>query len=179
MKKYNDSVPEYVWIVSLSHCGACASVNDWEQMVKTMGLKEIVHVCTACIIVSLSTTSLNFVTPPLTWFAPIMQESWAKPRKRRKKSSKKKASTLHTRRLKVITNFGVGQFINFALHLPVPCTLPLLCFVLQLLLLSCSVHREKYPNLYTIHWFHSACTSVSMFTINVDNCLFLYFWFQV
>ena len=27
-------------------------------------------------------------------------------------------------------------------------------------------------NLSTTHWFHSACTSVSMFTINVNNRLF-------
>ena len=53
--------------------------------------------------------------------------------------------------------------------LPLRCTLPLLCF---LRLLSSSVHREKCSNLSTVHWFHSACTSVSMFTINADNCLF-------
>ena len=50
------------------------------------------------------------------------------------------------------------------------CTLPLLCF---LPLLSWSVHREKCPNSSTTHWSHSACTSVSMFPVNVDNCLFL------
>ena len=29
------------------------------------------YVCTACTVVSLSTTGLNFVTPPLTWTAPF------------------------------------------------------------------------------------------------------------
>ena len=48
------------------------------------------------------------------------------------------------------------------------CSLPLLCP-----LLSRSVHREKYPNLSTVPRFHSACASVSMFTIT-DNCLFLF-----
>ena len=28
-------------------------------------------------------------------------------------------------------------------------------------------------NLSTVRWFHTACTSVSMFTTNADNCLFL------
>ena len=50
------------------------------------------------------------------------------------------------------------------------------CFA-PLPLLSWFVHREKCPNSSTIHWFNSACTSVSMFTINVDNCHFLCFWF--
>ena len=50
------------------------------------------------------------------------------------------------------------------------CTLPLLCF---LQLLSRSVHREKCSNSSTVHWFHTACTSVSMFAINADNCLLL------
>ena len=36
-----------------------------------------------------------------------------------------------------------------------------------------SVHREKCSNLSTVHSFHSASTSVSMFTINADNCTFL------
>ena len=33
------------WIVFLSRCGACASVNDWEQMVRTVGLKACCVTC--------------------------------------------------------------------------------------------------------------------------------------
>ena len=59
---------------------------------------------------------------------------------------------------------------NFALHL---------ALALFLQLLSWSVHREKCSNFSTTHWFHSACTSVSIFTIKVDNCMFLYSCFLV
>ena len=63
---------------------------------------------------------------------------------------------------------------NFALRLPLHCTLPLRCSLQVLLLLpSWFVHREKCSHLSNVHWFHSACTSVSMFAINADNCLFL------
>ena len=53
------------------------------------------------------------------------------------------------------------------------CVLLLLCSC-SCSLLSRSVHREKYPNLSTVPWFHSVCTSDSMFTINTDNCLSLF-----
>ena len=34
------------------------------HLVKTEGLKATVYVCTSCIVVSLSTASVNFNTPP-------------------------------------------------------------------------------------------------------------------
>ena len=76
----------------------------------------------------------------------------------------------HLWALKVIANFGVSKFTKSRVascHCFATCP----CFALQLL--SWSVHREKCPNLSTVHRFHSAGTSVSMFTINIDNCLFL------
>ena len=60
--------------------------------------------------------------------------------------------------------------------LPLLSTLPLLCFCQ---LLSWSVHRKKCSNLSTIHWFHSACTSVSMLAIDANNRLFLRSCFPV
>ena len=75
---------------------------------------------------------------------------------------------------KVIANskLGVSQSVHKISRciLPLRCTLPLHCF---LQLLSRSVHREKCSNLSTIHWFHSACTSVSTFAISAEKCLFL------
>ena len=50
------------------------------------------------------------------------------------------------------------------------CFLPLLCFMS---LLSSSIHREKCSNLPPFTGFTQLCTSVSTFTINADNCLFL------
>ena len=43
---------------------------------------------------------------------------------------------------------------------------------------SCNCCHDPFivrsaQNSSTAHWFHSACTSVSMFAINADNCLFL------
>ena len=57
--------------------------------------------------------------------------------------------------------------------LPLLRALPLLCF----LPLLCCCHdpfivRSAQTRL-TFHWFHSACRSVSMFTINAGDCLFL------
>ena len=45
------------------------------------------------------------------------------------------------------------------------CILPLLCFS--------SVHREKCQTRPPFNGFTQLCTSVSMFTMNADNCLFL------
>ena len=52
-------------------------------------------------------------------------------------------------------------------------------YCLLLLLCSCFAHCCHDPfivtsasNLSTVHWFHSVCASVSMFTIITDNCLF-------
>ena len=52
------------------------------------------------------------------------------------------------------------------------CFAPCPCFA------SCGCCHDPFivrsaQNLSTVHWFHSACTSVSMSTINADNCLFL------
>ena len=52
------------WIRFLERIMERASVSD-------EGLKATVCVCTACTVVSLSTTSLNFITPPLAWTAPF------------------------------------------------------------------------------------------------------------
>ena len=46
--------------------------------------KQTVQVCT----LSLSTTNVDFNTPPLTWFAPLMQDSWGKSRKDPQNSNK-------------------------------------------------------------------------------------------
>ena len=117
----------------------------------------------------------------------LMQDSWAHKRGRIKHFTvptqlgpEKETSALsviiaHLWALKVIRQVGRSVRVqNFVLCLPLLCSLPLLFF---LRLLSWSVHREKRSNLSTIHWFHSACTSVSMFTISVDNRLFLCSWF--
>ena len=72
----------------------------------------------------------------------------------------------HSRAPQVIAIFCVSHKISRC-NLPLLSTLPLISF---LQLLPRSVHREKCSNLSTVH---SACISVSMFTINADNCLFL------
>ena len=52
-----------------------------------LGLKATVQVCTAYAVVSLSTTSLDFITPPLTWTAPFDARLVKQTRKKREKSS--------------------------------------------------------------------------------------------
>ena len=64
---------------------------------------------------------------------------------------------------------------SFMLRLPLLCYLPLHCF-LQLLFCHDQFIVQN-SSLSTIHWFHSTCTSVSMFTINVDKHLLLCSWF--
>ena len=59
------------WIRFLERIMERASVSQIPQLIKTEGLKATVCVCTACTVVSLSTTSLNFITPPLAWTAPF------------------------------------------------------------------------------------------------------------
>ena len=52
-----------------------------------------------------------------------------------------------------------------------------LLVVLALLLAHCRHDPfivKSAQNLSTDPWFHSACASVSMFTINTDSCLFLF-----
>ena len=64
--KYYDLVSQYAVNCFLSHCGACASVNDSARIRTDTALdqdcvlKANVHVCTACMVVSLLTTCLNF-----------------------------------------------------------------------------------------------------------------------
>ena len=159
-------------------------------------LTATVFVCTSCSVVSLSTTSLNFITPPLTWTAPfdarlvgktLMYRSTEKLRKGRLPTdsclNKFKASKLgplhldqsrvskrlsmaraqsqsHVRRQSVFTNFRVAFCHCFA-----PCRY----------IASCDCCHDPFivrSAQSTFHWFHSACTSVSMFTINADYCLF-------
>ena len=79
--------------------------------------------------------------------------------------------------LKVTVNFGVGQCSNFhaaSCHCCAPCHCLASC--------NCSgcshcchdaIIVRTASNFSTIPWFHSECASVSMFMINVDNCLFL------
>ena len=50
------------------------------------------------------------------------------------------------------------------------CTLHLVVALLLAIAVKIPVHRKKCPN---SSWFHSASTSVSMFEINADICLFL------
>ena len=58
----------------------CASVSDDKDrqilhLIKTEEPKATVYVCTSCTVVSLSTTAVNFNTPPLPWIATLMQDS--------------------------------------------------------------------------------------------------------
>ena len=99
--------------------------------------------CASCTIVSLSATSLNFITPPHTWFAPFMQDSWSKSRKDPQNSNnsvykhslgpdKKRLLSViiaHVWTLKVIANSEVGasQFTKYRAAF-CHCFAPCLCF---------------------------------------------------
>ena len=59
---------------SLSHSRSarqCLMIRTDTTLDQDEGLKATAKVCTACTVVSLSTASLNFITPPLTWTAPF------------------------------------------------------------------------------------------------------------
>ena len=72
------------WIVFLSHySGARVRVREggYEQMLQLIRngrLGATVSVCIPCNVVLLSTTSVNFNTPPLTMIALLMQNTRAK-----------------------------------------------------------------------------------------------------
>ena len=70
--------------------------------------------------------------------------------------------------LKVTATFGIGHCSKF--HAAS-------CHCLASCNCSGSAHCCHDPIIVrtasTFPWFHSVCASVSMFTINVDNCLFL------
>ena len=79
--------------------------------------------------------------------------------------------------LKVVRQVGrFGQFTKFRVtccscSAPCSCLLLLLC---SLLLLFAIMIVRSASNLSTVPWFHSVCASVSMITINTDNCLCLF-----
>ena len=90
---------------------------------------------------------------------------------------KKVCSLFHRRAfvvgaLKVTTKLGVNRCSNFRVAFDIA-----LHIALAFASCNCCCCHDPFSvrnsNLSTIHWFHSACTSVSMFTINVHNCLFL------
>ena len=147
-------------------------------MFRTMRLKA----CCVCTL-SLSTTSLDFNT----WFAPLMQDSSAESRKDPQNSinslyqhnlgPEKKKRLLsfiiaHFWALKVIAKFGVSHCSKFSVCVchciaSCPCFAPCNCYCRH----DPFIVRSAPP----LAGVHSAYTSVSMFTINVDNCLFLCF----
>ena len=111
---------------------------------------------------------MDFNTPPLT------QNSHNSMYQHNLGPEKKNVCSLsviiaHIWALKVIAKFGVSHFSKFRVAF-CNCFAPCSCFA------SCKCYCCHDPfivrssNLSTIHWFHSACTSVSMFTINADNC---------
>ena len=113
---------------------------------------------------SLSTTSVDFNTPPLTSVLPT--DSCPN-------NSMHRGSLCHHRAFMGSKSCRQLPTWRQSVHKISRCILSLLCILTLLCflhLLSWSVHREKCSNLSTIHWFDSACTSVSMFTINADNC---------
>ena len=77
--KYNDFVSQHAVNLFLEplRSAPCASVNDSEKIRTETTLdqdcvmKADVHVCTACVIVSLLTTCLNLNTPPLAQVSPF------------------------------------------------------------------------------------------------------------
>ena len=105
--------------------------QDW-------GLKATVHVCTACIVVSLSTTDQNFVTPPLTKIAPfdarfasIIAEEFKQFTVPTQNGLKKKVLSLSSSRISGLKKFSPAPNLasinvqNFALHFAIALHLPL------------------------------------------------------
>ena len=72
------------------------------------------------------------------------------------------ASCFRLRQRSQFTKFRVAFAIALHLALALPCNCCHDPFIVR--------STQTCP---PIHWFQLACTSVSMFTINVDNCLFL------
>ena len=155
------------------------------HLIRTEGLKAPVFVCTPCtvchcrqqvwILTLLHSRGLHFSckTRELKSRKDPQNSinSMYKHNLGREKASALSVIIAHLWALKVTANskLGVSQFTKFRVAF---------CHC-ALQLLSGSVHRENCSNFSTIHWFHSACTSVSMFSINADNCLFLFSCFPV
>ena len=192
------------WIVFLSHCRVYASTRIrtdttldqdcvlkatvFENTSRTVCLKAIVQVCKACMDVSLFTTCVRVrrgrihktQTQNLS-VLPTDSCTYNSVYKHNLVLKKRLLCLRHPRASLgpwlgsqsrspsgAISQSSQSFVLLVALALLLALEVPLLCS-----LLSWSNHREA-SKFSTFPWFHSVRASVSMFTIIIDNCLFLF-----
>ena len=147
--------------------------------------------CTACMVMSLLTTCMHFNTPPLAQIAPFDARFASQTRKYR--------STCQLI-LVCTTQSLLERLVDCILTIPVcrsglllgskscsPSEATTVFTNVRTVCYSCFAHCPCFAHcchdqfivrsasyLSTVSWFHSVCASVSMFTINTDNCLVLF-----
>ena len=192
-----------LFLEPLTECAQSVRTRTDTTLDQDCVLKATAHVCTACMVVSLLTTCVHLNTPPLAQIAPFHARFASQTRKKARLPSRSvqasecgsvyhrslvlekrllSLSHCHPRAslgsdwaLKVVRQIGRSVRIHEISHCP-----PLLLCSL-LLRCPCFAHCCHDPfiarsasNFSTFPRFHSVCASVSMFTINIDNCLFLF-----
>ena len=162
MMKYYDYVSKYAVELFLVPFTECASVEEWEQMIKTRDWKrlcEYAQRALSChcrqqvrIWYSSSHVDCNFDARLVSKSRKNQSKRLYKHSLVRKKTSIFSLSVIlaHFWALKVLVKFGVSHCSKFRVECAI--VLPLLC-PLQLLLPSWSVHLERCSDLSTINDF--------------------------